>query len=598
MAGMKQFWLTVFGSIVGVIAGALICITFLIFLIGGLIGAALEDAGDAALTSPGRNMVLTIDLRTPRLDQPSASPFAFAEPLSMVELSRALEHARTDSRVSAVFVRANTLSLPAAQAEEISALLAALSDAGKPVIAHAQGFEGGSVLPYLAVGGADEIWMQDTASFTAVGLAVETLFLGGLFEQFGVEPQMIQLHEYKNAADTLTRDGYTDAHREATLSWLGSIYEVALETIAPARGLEVETLRSRLEAGPYSAEEALDLGLIDRLGHAAEARQSVLDRAGSGSSLVEIAVYHRQMTPPAAPQAPVIALIEAQGDIVTGASEAGFGAVSVGGDTLADALDAAARAPDVAAIILRIDSPGGSPIASDQIWDAVMRARQSGTPVIASMGAMAASGGYYIAAPADRIIANASTLTGSIGMFGGKFVIDEALGRVGLNLEPLHVGGEYALAQSVSQPWSEAQEAGYRALAEDVYEDFTRRAAEGRDLPLARIQTLARGRVWTGRQALELGLVDEIGGFDAALASARELAGLSANQPVRLKRYPARPDGLEALQALLGVSVEGVESAAALNRLIRSPQAQALLRAQSRLEAEEASLTAPQEAPR
>ncbi|WP_440957567.1 S49 family peptidase [Oceanicaulis sp. LC35] len=595
---MKQFWLTFFGSIAGVLAGALICVVFLLFLIGGLISAAISDAGDAALPAPSGAMVLELDLRTPRLDQASASPFAFAEPLSIVELSRALERARTDSRISAVFVRANTLSLPAAQAEEINALFAALSEAGKPVIAHAQGFEGGSILPYLAVGAADEIWMQDSASFTAVGLSVETLFLGGLFEQIGVEPQMVQLHEYKNAADTLTQAGYTDAHREATLSWLGSIQDSALADIARARDVAPDTLRAIVEAGPYSAEAALELGLIDRLGHVAAARDSALDRAGPNARLIDISVYARQMTPPPAPHAPVIALIEAQGEIVTGPSEAGFGAVTLGGDTLADALDAAARDASVAAIILRIDSPGGSAIASDQIWDAVMRARQQGKPVIASMGATAASGGYYIAAPADRIIANATTLTGSIGMFGGKLVVEDALGRLGLNLDPLYVGGEYALAQSSAQPWSESQAADFRSLAEDVYDDFTRKVAQGRDLPLARIQTLARGRVWTGRQALELGLVDEIGGFDAALASARDLAGLSDSQPVRLQRYPARPDGLAALQALFGVGVESVESAAALNQLMQSPEAQALIRAQSRMQSGGQTLSAPAENPR
>jgi protease-4 len=596
---MRQFWLTFFGSIAGVIAGAILCVVFLIFLIGGLIGAALESAAPSdAPALPGRAMVLELDLRTPRLDQPSASPFAFAEPLSIVELSQALERARTDSRVAAVFVRANTVSLPAAHAEQLHTLLARVSEAGKPVIAHAQGFEGGSVLPYFAVGGADEIWMQDSASFTAVGLSVETLFLGGLFEQFGVQPQFVQFHEFKNAADTLTQTGYTEAHREATLSWLNSIHDTALAAIARARGAEPARLRELVEAGPYSAEQALDLGLVDRLGHVAAARQSVLERAGPNARLVDIALYHRQPASPAPAQAPVIALVEAQGGIVTGASDTGLGGPVIGGDTLADAIDAAASDAAVRAIILRIDSPGGSAIASDQIWDAVMRARQAGKPVIASMGATAASGGYYIAAPADRIIAQATTLTGSIGMYGGKLVADEALNRLGLNLDPLYVGGEFTLAQSPAQSWSEAQAADYARLAEDVYEDFTLKVSEGRDMPLARIQQIARGRVWTGAQALELGLVDELGGFDAALASARALAGLSETQRIRLQRFPARPEGLEALQALFGVSLDTVQSAQALNQLLQSPQAQALLREQARLQAQGAELTAPTETPR
>lgn len=575
---MRQFWVTFFGSIAGVFVGAILMAVFLIFLIGGLISSAVQSADSAAAPLPGRAMVLELDLRTPRTDQPSASPFAFANPLSITELVTTLTRAQSDGRVSGVFVRANEFGLPPGQAEEIRAALGRFSQSGKFVIAHAQGFEGTAVSNYFAVGGVDSLWLQDTSSFSAVGLASETLFLGGLFEQFDAQPEFVQFYEYKNAADVYTQSDYTEAHREATLSWLGSLFDTAMAGLAADRGLDQTDLTRIITSGPYSAEQALEAGLVDALGHVAEARAAALARAGNGARFVELQTYAR--TPAGLGSGPVIALVGGQGPIVTGDPEVGFGGQDmIGGDPLSDAIDAAAGDDAVRAIVLRVDSPGGSAIASDQIWDAVLRARQAGKPVVVSMGTLAASGGYYIAAPADLIVANASTLTGSIGMLGGKVVLDGALQRLGLNLEPLSVGGEYTLAFSTATPWTDTQRAAYQRLSEDIYEDFTERVAEGRDLPLSRVQDIARGRVWTGAQAAERGLVDRIGGLHEAVDAARELAGIGADETVQLRRYPAPPTPLEAFQELFGISADSAEAAAQLNALLSLPEVQAALQA-------------------
>lgn len=579
---MKQFWMSFLGSVVGVLAALALGVVFLAFLIGGLISAALEAGqDDAAVRSTGA-IVLELDLREPRLDQTEPGFLALGAPVSIVELTRTLERARTDPRVAGVFVRAAPMGLPPAQAEEIARLLARLSDAGKTVTAHAQGFESPSITGYFAVAGADSLWLQSSASFSAVGLSTETLFLGGLFERFGAQPQFVQFHEYKNAADVYTQTGYTDAHREATLSWLQSVFETALSQISARRGAEPDALTAQIVNGPYSAEQALELGLVDQLGHVAAAREAALAQAGDSARIVTVQDYALQSVrpSPALSNPAVIALVGGQGQILTGDAAPGLGGgAAIGGDTLAQAIMDAANDPAVRAIVLRIDSPGGSAIASDQIWDAVMRARQAGKPVVASMGALAASGGYYIAAPADLIVANATTLTGSIGMLGGKIVLDGALAQVGLNLEPLAVGGEYALAYSAATPWSETQQAAYERLAEDVYDDFTARVAEGRDLPLARVETLARGRIWTGAQALDLGLVDRIGGLTDAIAAARELGGVGADETVTLRAYPAEPSVIEAIQALFGVSAETAETLAQIRVLMDTPQAQALMEA-------------------
>ena len=576
---MKQFWITFFGSIVGVIVGSALTVILGIFLIAGLIASAAQSS-DPAPVIPNANVVLALDLREARNDQPSRSPFAFADPLSTVDLVRALERAEGDSRVSGVFIRANEYGLPPAQAEEIHRAIAAFRETGKFVVVHAQGFEGTSATNYFAVSGADEIWLQDTATFSASGLYGEVPFFGGALDRFEAEADFIRFQEYKNAPNSYTEDGFTPEHREATLSYFNGIFNTIVASAAADRDQTEEDMRALIENAPYSAEEALAQGLVDRLGHLVEARQAALDRAGA-QQLTDIADYadsaHARQT------GPVIALVEGQGAIVTGlAPPALFGGEEmIGSDHMAEAILMAARDTNVRAIILRIDSPGGSSIASDQVWDAVRRARDAGKPVIVSMGSAAASGGYYIAAPADYIVANATTLTGSIGVYGGKINLSSTLGLVGINIEPVSVGGEFASAYSGQTSWTDEQRAELESLLGDIYSDFTERVAAGRDIDIDRVLEIARGRVWTGQQAVELGLVDEIGGLREAIAAARALADIEAGAPINLRRYPARPTPFEAFQQMFGVTAESAETLAQINALMEMPEVRAAIEARS-----------------
>ncbi|MFY0637013.1 signal peptide peptidase SppA [Maricaulis maris] len=578
---MKQFWITFFGSIVGVIVGSVLTVILGIFLIGGLIGMAVEGARtETAL--PQTAMVLELDLRNGRLDSPSRSPFGFAEPLSVVDVVRTLEQAESDTRVAGIFIRANEFGMSPGVAEELRGAIAEFRNAGKFVVTHAQGFEGTSVTGYFAVSGSDEIWLQDTASFTPAGLASEVMFLGGLFERFGAVPQFEQFHEFKNAANTYTQSGFTEAHREATLSYMGSIYDTAVARIASDRDVSEDALRGIFEDAPHTAEEAQTFGLIDRLGHVIEAREATLARAGGQGSFINIERYAEQAAP-AWNNGPIIALIEGQGAIVTGDAPVGAfgGEEQIGGDFMSENILAAADDPSVRAIVIRVDSPGGSAIASDQVWHAVNRAREAGKPVIVSMASMAASGGYYLAAPADYVLAHETTLTGSIGVLGGKIVLDGTFDRVGLNAETVSVGGEYATAFSASEEWSESQRAAYRSQMADIYDDFTQRVADGRDLPLERVLEIARGRVWTGAQALDLGLVDEIGGLRDAVDAARQFAGIDPDQAIRLRRFPTQQTPLEAFQQMFGVSADTAQTAARLNALMELPEVRAALEARA-----------------
>jgi protease-4 len=579
---MKQFWITFFGSIFGVIVGSVLAVVLVFFMIIGLVMSAVEGP-ETETVLPRDGIVLQLDLRTARLDSPTSSPFAFAEALSAVDIVRTLERAEADERVHGVFIRANEFGMSPGIAEELRNAIEDFRSAGKFVLTHAQGFEGTSVTGYFAVSGSDEIWLQDTASFTSAGLAAEIPFLGGLFDRFEAVPQFEQFHEYKNAANTYTETGLTESHREAALSYMTSIYDTAVAEIADDRGLATDTVGELFEASPHTAEAAMGAGLVDALGHVVEAREAALDRAGVGSQMIEISDYHAQLGQWS--NDPVIALIEGQGAIVTGSAEQGpfGGSEAIGGDRMSEAVLAAAADDGVQAILIRVDSPGGSAIASDQIWHAIQRAQEAGKPVILSMGSLAASGGYYIAAPADYVVAHATTLTGSIGVLGGKVVLEGTYDLVGLNVETLSVGGEYATAFSGQNAWTESQRAAYRGQMADIYDDFTQRVADGRDLPLERVLEIARGRVWTGAQALDLGLVDEIGGFRDAVDAAKELAGIAPDMSVQLRRFPNELTPFEALSEIFGVSADSAEAAARFNALMEMPEVRAAIEARQSL---------------
>ena len=262
-----------------------------------------------------------------------------------------------------------------------------------------------------------------------------------------------------------------------------------------------------------------------------------------------------------------------------GGSPFGGRGVTMGGDTLAKAFDDAAKNKNVKAIIFRVSSPGGSPAASDQIHDAVARAQEKGKPVIISMGQYAASGGYYVSANADKIVAMPATITGSIGVLGGKIALEGTFAKVGYNIDGITIGGDYAGAYSPDEPFNQSQKAAYRGQLEDIYEDFTTRVAEGREISLERVKEIAKGRVWTGAQAKDIGLVDELGGVMKAIEVAKELAEIDADAKINLKQYPRPKTTTEQLEDILGGSVKVQDDIASLGEIAALPEVQALIKA-------------------
>ncbi|MET0274884.1 MAG: signal peptide peptidase SppA, partial [Phenylobacterium sp.] len=525
---MKQFLITAAGVFAGL----------MIFLIGVpfvLIAMAANAAGPPTIPAQA---VLELDLRDPLSDQSPQNPFAGIgrRSASVMSIIESLRRAEGDDRVKGILIRLPEDGLEPGVADELREAIKHFRASGKPVIAHSQGLYPAGVITatYMVGAAADELWMQPGASFQVTGIANEDVFLKRFFDKYGVKADYEQRQEYKNAVNGFLHDDYTPAHREAELSWMGSVYASELAAAAADRKADATALRTTLEAGPYLAEEAQGLKLIDKVGQVREAQQALLKRAGADAELVDFSDYDHRRRERGTGDA--IAVIEAEGPIVTGRDGGGnpfTGGSTIYSDDVADAFYAAIRAKDVKAIVFRVNSPGGSDTASEQILAAIRAAKAAKKPVVVSMGTYGASGGYWVASEASAIVAQPTTLTGSIGVYGGKFAVGPALAKFGVDLRQLNVGSSYSGAFGVSREWTPQERAAFARWMDRIYDTFVARVSEGRNLPVERVREIARGHVWTGAQAKQLGLVDQLGGFYDAVDKAKALAKLKDD--VRLK---------------------------------------------------------------
>ncbi|MDX9997061.1 MAG: signal peptide peptidase SppA [Phenylobacterium sp.] len=568
---MKQFLITMAGVFAGLV----------IFVVAVPVLLVMMAASAARPEPLPAQAVLELDLRDGLTDQDAQNPLVSIgrRSMSVMSVIESLKHAESDGRVKGVLVRLPETGMAPAAADELREALKRFRAAGKPVFAHSQGIYPAGVVTstYMLGAAADELWMQPAASLQVTGLAAEDVFFKRAFDKYGVEVNFQQRQEYKNAVNPYLYSDYTPEHREAQLSWMGSVYRSALVSAATDRKTDPAALQKALEAGPYLAEEAQRLGLVDKVGQVKEAEKALLAKAGSGAKLVEFEDYLRHDRR-RSETGQAIAVIEAEGPIVTGDDGVAnplSGGSTIYADQVAEAIYAAAEDNDVKAIVMRVSSPGGSDTASEQIAAAVRAAKAAGKPVVVSMGTYAASGGYWISAEASSIVAQPTTLTGSIGVYGGKLALGPALERFGVDLRQTSVGGPYADAYSLGQSFGPEDEAAFSRWMDQIYENFVTRVATGRKLPVERVREIARGRVWTGAQARDLGLVDEVGGFYQAVEKAKALAGLKGE--VRLKRMTPAPTPIEALERLLGVSAASARTLAAAAWLLGDPRAEAVL---------------------
>lgn len=581
---MKQFLITVAGVVVGSFVFAFLGI----FLLFGMIGAASAPA-----PQPSR-MVLALDLREPMTDQRSTNPFsAFGGGSALLEVLGRIDAARTDDAVKGIYIRANTGGMPAAQAEELRAALAAFRASGKFVVAHLQNDNIRMGMPgYMAIADSDEVWLQDASEFMPMGLSAEVTFLAGTLQRYHMQAQFERREDYKTAAHTLTERTFTPAHRESMLSLMNGLYDNMLANIAADRGITPAAARTAVESTPFTATRARELGLIDQLGRPEDAERAALALA-ENAEIVDFADYRA----PTHNRGRIIAVVQGEGAIVSGPTEDGFFTDDsvMNSDVIAQALLDASEDEDVAAIVFRVSSPGGSVVASDQILAALRTARERGKRIVISMGEVAASGGYYVAAEADEIVASSSTITGSIGVLGGKLIIGPAMDHyLSTNTETITVGSPMVEMFTTERPFNQAERAAFAGFIDRAYTGFINLVAAGREMTPEQVRALAGGRVWTGQQALERGLVDHIGGFQVAVTRARALAGIEENERVQLRFYPERENPFKAFESLFGASAESVEALVRINAALSDPRMQQVMAA---LREEDGNVRAQSEAP-
>ncbi len=446
-----------------------------------------------------------------------------------------LADAAKDPNVVGLLAKVGATSISLAQGQELSDAVERFRASGKDAIAWAETFGelGRGTTAYVLATGFGEVWLQPSGSVGMIGASATGVFVRGALDRAHIEPLFAQRHEYKSAVDSLLRTEFSEAHREATERLAASTYEQIVSTVAEHRRLSEDRVRGLIDRAPISAAEAHEAGLVDHLGYRDAVRAAVDRRWGEKPTLLYVSRYRRRwdrVRRARHARRPAVALIEANGTIRTGRSRRGPFGQAAGAVTIAAAFRSAVQDERTRAIVFRVNSPGGSYVASDTIWHEVCL--EAGKPVVVSMGDVAGSGGYFVAMAADVIVAQPATLTGSIGVFGGKLQASGLLEQLGVRVERL-ARGRQALMFSSQTGFSEEEWSKLNEWLDLVYDDFTEKVAGGRSMTRNAVHEVARGRVWTGADAAERGLVDELGGLRRAVEIARERSGLSPDAPLR-----------------------------------------------------------------
>lgn len=490
--------------------------------------------------------LLELDLTVPLLETPPQDPLGSAlarrRPV-LRDVIEGLRIAASDPDVAGLVAHIGGHGPSLAHIQELRTAVRRFAATGKPAVAWAESFGelGSGTLPYYLASAFDEIWLQPSGDVGLTGVVAEAVFVKDALAKLGVHAQLSRRYEYKNAADMFLVNQMTDAHREAAGRLAASAMEHIVTGIAEGRRLAPERVRALVDEAPLSARDAKDAGLVDRLAYRAEVYEHLRRRLGE----VRLRFVHRYrraklLEPRRAlarlVQRPVVAVVHGVGPIHLGRSSRRGLSTSLGTDTLGAALRSAAKDRQVRAVVLRVDSGGGSYVASDAIRDEVRRVRDVGKPLVVSMGSVAASGGYFISMAADAILAQPGTLTGSIGVLGGKAVIRDLLDRLGITRDGV-AEGRHAWMFSAYRAFTDEEWQRLERWLDQVYDDFTSKVAADRGLAPEQVESVARGRVWTGADAQARGLVDELGGLERALEVACARAGVDRDE-VEIRTLP------------------------------------------------------------
>ena len=510
--------------------------------------------GATLVLRPGGDLqeVLPDDVLEQFINRDAATVRSFVE---------SLRKAKRDPRVTNVLLLPFALESPFwGKIQELRDAVIDFRKSGKKVIAF---LEYGGDREYYLASAADRVFLLPTSPLDLTGVASYEVFLRGTLDKLGASPDFLHVGDYKTAVNQLTEAGFTPTHREMSESLNRDMYDQLVRGIAESRKKSEAEVRALIDEGPFSPADALRLGLVDDLAYDDQIDDRLRElRLGSGEMRrIEGAAYQGISAASVGIQPRSrIAVLYAVGTIVSGRSgyDPGNGQL-VGSDTLVEQIRRVRADASIKAIVLRVDSPGGSSVASDVIWRELMITRDQAPsrPLIASMSDLAASGGYYISMPAQVIVAQPATLTGSIGVFMGKIAVGGTAAKAGVTTETVK-SGKNADIYSPFTTFSPDQRARLQDYMQGFYETFVAKAASARRTTPARIDAVAQGRVWTGQQAQKQGLVDMLGGLDVAVAVAKQRANIPADEDVELVAYPPRRSFYEALADQLGrASVSG-----------------------------------------
>jgi protease-4 len=471
----------------------------------------------------------------------------------LIDLLTTIRKAEVDPRIQGVIARIGSLHVGWAKAQDMRDAFLEFKNSGKPLLVLLEQEVTGSSLEYYVAAAADRIYLSPGVTAPLNGLTAHFFFLGGVWDKLDVEMHVEKMRQYKSMGDLLANREMTEAHREMANSLLDSLEAQFIGGIASGRDMSPEAVRTVIDDCPVSPEAFEAIGLSDGTKYLETLHDAL---GGEQTPLVRMEDYGRvDGTTLGLNVGPKVAVVYAVGSVVLGKGGRGVQGEMLGSETVARALGEAADDDDVRAIVLRIDSPGGSALASDLLWQAVHSAREK-KPVIVSMSDVAASGGYYMAAAANRVVAQPATMTGSIGVVVARPYIRGLLNRLGIHTETI-ARGKFADLEDLTTPLTEQGRARLVEEMEHVYYLFVDRVAAGRGMTRDLVDGVGGGRVWTGAQAKERGLVDELGGFRRAIDIAKESAGIELDEEVELVFFP-RPEGvLGRVGKLLGARVQG-----------------------------------------
>ena len=480
-------------------------------------------------------------------DDPVSRAFGAEMPTTR-DIVDALDRAAKDGRVAGLVARVGAAPIGLAQIQEIRDAVARFRASGKFAIAWSETFGefGAGNGAYYLASSFDEIFLQPSGDLGLTGLMYESPFLKGTFDKMGVVPRMDHRYEYKNAMNLYTETKYNAPHREAMEALMTSQFGQLVRGIAAARKLPETDVRKAFDEGPFLGQQAVDAKLVDGLLYRDEVYAKAKEKAGRGADLLYLETYLERAGRPHA-SGKKIALVYGVGAVQRGSG--GFSPLTgtaMGSDAVSAALRAAREDDDVRAVVFRVDSPGGSYVASDAIWRETVLTKKAGKPLVVSMGNLAGSGGYFVAMSADKIVAQPGTITASIGVVGGKLLTTEMWKKLGLSWDEVHTSDGSTMFTGTSD-YTPKQWDKFQQWLDRVYADFTAKVAEGRNLPKEKVLAIAKGRIWSGEDGKELGLIDELGGIDVALKLAKEAAKIPASDEVEVVVFPRKRSLLEAL---------------------------------------------------